>query len=245
MSTTTPTVVLVHGAFADASGYAGVILELQAKGITSVAPPNPLRGLAFDADSVRAFVGAVDGPVVLVGHSYGGAVITQAAVGLDNVKALVYLAAFALDEGESAGSVQAPFAEPLLASNARPTGYPAGAGAAEGPDLFISAEGFRETFCADVPVDVATVLAATQRPVAAATLGEACTGAAWKTVPSWYLVSAHDNAINPDAQRAMAERIGATTETIGGSHTAFIAQPVAATAFILEAVDHVRGHDDV
>lgn len=245
MSNTTPTVVLVHGAFADASGYAGVILELQAAGITSVAPPNPLRGLAFDAHSVRAFVSAVDGPVVLVGHSYGGAVITQAAIGLDNVKALVYLAAFALDEGQSAGSVQAPFAEPLLASNARPSSYPAGAGAAEGPDLFISAESFRETFCADVPIGVATVLAATQRPVAAATLGEACTGAAWKTIPSWYLVSAHDNAINPDAQRAMAEHIGATTETIHGSHTGFIAQPVAAAAFILKAVAHVHGHDGV
>jgi pimeloyl-ACP methyl ester carboxylesterase len=243
MSTATPTVVLVHGAFADASGYAGVILELHAAGITSVAPPNTLRGLAFDADSVRAFVRAVDGPVVLVGHSYGGAVITQAAAGLDNVKALVYLAAFALDEGESAGSVQAPFAEPLLARNARPSSYPAGGGAAEGPDLFIGDAGFRETFCADVPVDVATVLAATQRPVAAATLGEPCTGAAWKTVPSWYLVSAQDNAINPDAQRAMAERIGATTETIHGSHTAFIAQPVAAAAFILKAVDHVRDDD--
>jgi pimeloyl-ACP methyl ester carboxylesterase len=241
MSSSSPTVVLVHGAFADASGYAGVILELQAAGITSVAPPNPLRGLAFDAAAVQSFVGAIDGPVVLVGHSYGGAVITQAAIGLDNVQALVYLAAFALDEGESAGSVQAPFAEPLLAGTARPSSYPAGAGAADGPDLFIGIDGFRETFCADVPLPVATVMAATQRPVAAATLGEPCTGAAWKTTPSWYLVSAHDNAINPDAQRFMAERMGANVETIDGSHTAFIAHPVAATAFILRAVEHVRG----
>lgn len=241
MTSSAPTVVLVHGAFADASGYAGVILELAAAGIAVVAPPNPLRGLAFDADTVRSFVAAVDGPVVLVGHSYGGAVITQAAVGLANVTALVYLAAFALDEGESAGGVQAPFAEPLLASTARPSTYPAGGGAAEGPDLFIGAEGFRETFCADVPVSVATVMAATQRPVAAATLGEACTGAAWRTTPSWYLVSARDHAINPDAQRFMAERMGATTETIDGSHTAFIAQPVAAAAFILKAVAHARG----
>lgn len=240
MTNAAPTVVLVHGAFADASGYAGVILELHAAGITSVAPPNPLRGLAFDADAVRAFIAAIDGPVVLVGHSYGGAVITQAATDLDNVKALVYLAAFALDEGESAGSVQAPYAEPLLASTARPSSYPASAGAADGPDLFISIDGFRDTFCADVPVDVATVLAATQRPVAAATLGEACTGAAWKTLPSWYLVSAHDNAINPDTERFMADRIGATTETINGSHTAFIAQPVAAATFIRKAVDHVQ-----
>jgi pimeloyl-ACP methyl ester carboxylesterase len=243
MTSSTPTVVLVHGAFADASGYAGIILELKAAGLAVVAPPNPLRGLASDADAVRAFVDAIEGPVVLVGHSYGGAVITQAAVGLDNVKALVYLAAFALDEGESAGSVQAPFAEPLLASTARPSSYPA-AGAAGGPDLFIGLERFRETFCADVPVDTATVLAATQRPVAAATLGELCTGAAWKTTPSWYLVSAHDNAINPDAERFMAERMGATVETIDGSHAAFIAQPVAAAAFILKAVAHVLGNED-
>src|ERR1700712_5030366 len=155
MSNPTPTVCLVHGAFADASGYAGVILELKAAGLTVVAPPNPLRGLAFDADSVRSFVDAIEGPVVLVGHSYGGAVITQAAVGLDNVQALVYLAAFALDEGESAGSVQAPFAEPLLASTARPSSYPA-AGAAGGPDLFIWLEGFRETFCPDGPIATAT-----------------------------------------------------------------------------------------
>jgi pimeloyl-ACP methyl ester carboxylesterase len=214
----------------------GVVVDLLPVGVGAC-----ISGLTADGPSgVRSFVGAIDAPVVLVGHTYGGAVITQAAVGLDNVKALVYLAAFALDEGESAGSVQAPFAEPLLASTARPSDYPAGAGAADGPDLFIGLEGFRETFCADVPVDVATVLAATQRPVAAATLGEDCTGAAWKTKPSWYLVSAHDNAINPDAERFMAERMGATTETIDGSHTAFIAQPVAAAAFILKAVEHVR-----
>ena len=236
MTNTAPTVALVHGAFADASGYAGVILELKAAGVMSIAPPNPLRGLAFDADSVRAFVAAIEGPVVLVGHSYGGAVITQAAVGLDNVEALVYLAAFALDEGESAGGVQAAFADSLLASTARPSAYPAGAGAAGGPDLFIGTEGFRETFCADVPIDVATVMEATQRPLAAAALGEPCTAAAWKTKPSWYHVAAHDNAINPDAQRFMAERMGATTETIDGSHAAFIAQPVATAAFILKAV---------
>jgi pimeloyl-ACP methyl ester carboxylesterase len=234
-----PTVVLVHGAFADASGYAGIIGELQAVGLTCAAPANPMRGLAFDADYVRAFVGAIEGPVVLVGHSYGGAVITQAAVDLDNVAALVYLAAFALDEGESAGSVQAPFPAPMLASTARPSSYPAGAGAADGPDLFIGLNGFRETFCADVPVAVAAVMAVTQRPVAAATLAENCTGAAWKTKPSWYLVSEHDNAIHPDAERFMAQRAGATTETIKGSHTAFIAQPVSTAAFILQAVAHV------
>ncbi|WP_428340612.1 alpha/beta hydrolase [Mycobacterium sp.] len=236
-STTAPTVVLVHGAFADASGYAGVIRELNAAGVTALAPANPLRGLAFDANYVRDFVSAVAGPVVLVGHSYGGAVITQASADLDNVAALVYLAAFALDEGESCGSVQSPFPQPLLATSARPTPYDAGAGAAAGPDLYIDRALFRETFCADVPVDVATVLAATQRPVAAATLDEKCTRAGWKQIPSWYLVSAHDNAISPDAERFMAERMGATTDTIDGSHTAFIAKPVAAATFIGRALE--------
>lgn len=171
-----PTVVLVHGAFADASGFAGVIRELQFAGIVVQAPPNPLRSVAGDADTVGAAVAAIDGPVLLVGHSYGGAVITQAAAGLDNVVGLVYLAAFGLDLDESVASVQEPFAPPLLAKNARPTPYDA-RGAAGGPDLYIDSATFRETFCADLPADLAAVMAATQRPVAAATLGEKCTSA--------------------------------------------------------------------
>ena len=149
------------------------------------------------------------------------------------------MAAFALDEGERVGGIQAAFPESLLASTARVTDYPA-AGAADGPDLFIGVERFRETFCPDVPVDIATVLAATQRPLAAAAMAEPCAGAAWKTIPSWYLVSSDDNSIHPDAERFMAERIGASMETIVGSHAAFIAQPVATAAFILRAVAQVQ-----
>lgn len=231
----TPTVVLVHGAFADASGFAGVIRELQSAGVEVVAPPNPLRGLASDAAAVADVVRAIDGPVVLVGHSYGGAVIGQASAGLDNVTALVFLAAFALDEGESAGSVQGPFPPSMLAKTAAPTSYEA-PGAAGGPDLYISKDPFRETFCADVPADVAAVMQATQRPLAAAALSENATAAGWKTKPSWFLVSRHDNAISPDAERAMAKRIKATTEEIDGSHTVFISQPVAVAAFIRKAM---------
>src|ERR1700751_3724350 len=134
-----PTVVLVHGAFADASGFAGVIRELESAGLTVVAPPNPLRRVASDAATVGAVAGAIDGPVVLVGHSYGGAVITQASAGLGNVTALVYLAAFGLDEGESCASVQQPFSPPLLATTSYPTGYDA-PGAPQGPDLYIAKE---------------------------------------------------------------------------------------------------------
>jgi pimeloyl-ACP methyl ester carboxylesterase len=230
-----PTVVLVHGAFADASGFGGVIRELTASGHDVVAPPNPLRGLGFDAGTITSLVTAIDGPVVLVGHSYGGAVITQASAALANVTGLVYLAAFGLDVGESCASVQAPFPPSLLAKTASPTTYDA-PGAAGGPDLYIGKAGFRETFCADVPVDVANVMFATQRPLAAAALSENATAAGWKSKPSWFLVSEHDNAIPPDAERFMAQRMGATTETIGGSHTAFIAQPVAVAAFIKQAL---------
>ena len=230
-----PAVVLVHGAFADASGFAGVIRELQSADYAVYAPPNPERGLAFDAGTLKPFVAAIDGPVVLVGHSYGGAVITQASAGLSNVVGLVYLAGFGLDAGESVTAVQAPFAPPLLAANARPTPYDA-VGAAGGPDLYIDGKTFRETFCADLPADVAAVMAVSQRPVAAATLNEDCTAAGWKSIPSWYLVSAEDNAINPDAERFMAQRMGATTETVQGSHVAFMSHPVETAAFILSSL---------
>ncbi len=229
------TVVLVHGAFTDASGWAGVIRELQSAGVSVLAPPNPERGLASDAASVGAFVGAIDGPVLLVGHSYGGAIITQASATLPNVVGLVYLAAFGLDEGESIGAVQAPFPVPLLATNAHPTSYDA-AGAVGGPELYIDLATFRETFCSDVPADVSSVMAVSQRPVAAATLGENCTAAGWKTLPSWYMVAAGDNAINPEVQHFMAERMGATTQTIQASHCAFISRPVETAAFILSAL---------
>ncbi|MEZ0109994.1 pimeloyl-ACP methyl ester carboxylesterase [Catenulispora sp. EB89] len=231
----TPTVVLVHGAFADASGFGGVLRELHSSGIEAVAPPNPLRGLAFDAAAVADAVRAVDGPVVLVGHSYGGAVIGQASADLDKVTALVFLAAFGLDAGESCASVQGPFPPSLLAKTSTPTPYDA-PGAPNGPDLYITSQ-FRETFCADVPVDVAAVMQATQRPLSLAALTENATAAGWKTKPSWYLVSRHDNAIPPDAERFMAQRMKATTEEIDGSHTAFIAQPVATAVFIRKALD--------
>jgi pimeloyl-ACP methyl ester carboxylesterase len=232
---TATTVVLVHGAFADASGFGGVIRELISAGHEAVAPPNPLRSLAFDASALGAAVKAIEGPVLLVGHSYGGAVITQAGADLDNVVGLVYLAAFGIDAGESCASVQGPYPPSMLASTSYPTPYDA-PGAPSGPDLYIRKDQFRETFCADVPVDAAEVMYATQRPLSLAALTENATQAAWKTKPSWYLVSQHDNAIPPDAERFMAKRMGAVTEEIDGSHTAFIAQPVRVAGFIRKAL---------
>jgi pimeloyl-ACP methyl ester carboxylesterase len=230
-----PTVVLVHGAFADASGFGGIIRELSSRGYRVLAPPNPLRGLTADAAAVSAVVGAIDGPVVLIGHSYGGAVITEASGHAGNVVSLVYLAAFSLDAGESCASVQAPFPASMLATTVVPTAYDA-PGAAGGPDLYIGEDGFRETFCADSPAELAQVMYATQRPLAAAAFGENATAAGWKSVPSWYQLSRHDNAIAPQAQEFMAKRMNSVTEEIDGSHTAFIAQPERTAAFIQKAL---------
>jgi pimeloyl-ACP methyl ester carboxylesterase len=230
-----PTVVLVHGAFADASGFGGIIRELSASGYRVLAPPNPLRSVHGDAAAVSAVVRAVEGPVMLVGHSYGGAVITQASAQASNVVGLVYLAAFSLDAGENCAGVQAPFPAAMLATTVVPTPYDA-PGAAGGPDLYISEDGFHETFCADSPADLARVMYATQRPLAAAAFGENATAAGWKTIPSWFLISQHDNAIPPQAEEFMAKRMNSVTEQIDGSHTAFIAQPERTAAFITKAL---------
>ncbi|BBZ26276.1 alpha/beta hydrolase [Mycolicibacterium madagascariense] len=227
---TGPTVVLVHGAFADASGYAGVITELRSSGHTVFAPANPLRSLTSDANTLKEFVAAIDGPVVLVGHSYGGAVITQASAALDNVVGLVYLAAFGLDVGESCQTVQEPFPGTLLGKNIAFTTYDA-VGAPGGPDVYV-AKDFHETFCADLDDTTSAVMEATQRFLSAAAYTETLTAAGWKTIPSWFLVSEHDNSIHPDAERFMAERMQATTHAIDGSHVAFIAKPKDVAEFI-------------
>ena len=198
-------------------------------------PAEPVARRRFRRLVVTGVVKAIDGPVVLVGHSYGGAVITQASAGLENVTGLVFLAAFGLEVGESSATVQHPFPPPLLAKTVAPTPYDA-PGAAGGPELYVKKDQFRETFCADVPVDMSDVMFATQRPLAVAALNENATAAGWKSKPSWFLVSEHDNAISPDAERFMAQRMGATTDTIDGSHTAFIAKPVAVATFIRQAL---------
>jgi pimeloyl-ACP methyl ester carboxylesterase len=233
-----PTAVLVHGAFADASGYAGVIRQLQAQGVAVRAPMNPLRGLASDADALARYATTIDGPIVLVGHSYGGAVISQAAPAVKDARALVFLSAFALDEGESCAGVMEPFPPSMLASTNVPSPYDA-PGAVGGPDLFIKIDQFHETFCADLPDDLAGPMAVSQRPLAAAAFTEAATVVGWRDLPTWYLVSEHDNAIPPDCERMMAQRMNASTETIDGSHVAFISHPDVAAGLVLKALSSV------
>ncbi|MGH2551830.1 MAG: alpha/beta fold hydrolase, partial [Thermomicrobiales bacterium] len=223
-----PTVVFVHGAFADSSGWAGAISLLQAEGIQVLAASNPLRGVSIDSAYVASVVAAIPGPVLLVGHSYGGAVISGAAVGAANVLGLVYIAAFALDEGEGGLDVLGQFPPTLLASALRP----ANADPAN-PDLLIDPAQFHEVFAADVPAGIVAPMAFSQRPVLGSAFGEPAGAVAWKTLPSWFLIPTIDNVIGTDALRMFAERAGSVTvEFEGASHAILISQPAAVVDLI-------------
>ncbi|WP_416967910.1 alpha/beta fold hydrolase [Streptomyces sp. 4F14] len=232
----TPTAVLVHGAFADAASWSGVVAELRGHGIPVIAPPNPLRGLASDAAYIASVAAQTDGPVVLVGHSYGGAVITVAGAG-ENVVGLVYVAAYVPEQGESLGELQGRFPLAPLVSNLREWSYPTGDGATA-TEVTIQADAFPEIFAADVPAATTSVLAVSQRPLAAAVFDEKATTAAWHTKPSWAVVADADQAINPDVQRFGADRAGArTTELTGASHAVAVSRPAEIAAVIREAVE--------
>ncbi|MDT7845659.1 alpha/beta fold hydrolase [Streptomyces justiciae] len=234
-SSTPPTAVLVHGAFADSSSWNGVVTRLSEQNIRTVAAANPLRGLAHDAGYVRELLASVDGPVVLVGHSYGGAVISAAAVGADNVKALVYVAAFLPEPGESAADLSGRFPGSTLGETLREVPVTLADGS-KATDCYIDVDRFHGQFAADVPEEVARVMAVTQRPITAEALAEKATEAAWKTLPSWVLVSQGDQNIPPQAQSFMAERAGAQTVTVEASHAVSVSQPDAVAGLITEAV---------
>lgn len=215
-----PTIVLVHGAFADSSSWNRVIPILQQDGYTVVAAPNPLRGVRADADVVADVVKSIDGPVVLVGHSYGGSVISEAAEGLPNVIGLVYVAAFAPDTGETALALTGKFPGSTLGTAlAPPVRLTAG-----GNDLYILQARFHDQFAADVPAPEARLMAAGQRPVAEAALSEASTAPAWKHLPSWFIYGDGDKNIPPVAMGFMAERAKARQTVVvrGASHVVMV-----------------------
>jgi pimeloyl-ACP methyl ester carboxylesterase len=236
----TPTVVLVHGAFADASSWSSVITELQTTGIDVVAPANPLREIPGDAAYLTSFVDQLGRPTLLVGHSYGGAVITQAGTDAQNVLGLVFVAAFAPEADEKLADINARYPDVPLGAAQRTLTYP-NDGAAQGTEVYIDHDAFRSAFCADVPAERARVMAATQRPVSLDAFTTVVTGTpAWKTLPSWSIVATADCAINPDAEREMAKRAGAETVEIDGSHAVAVSQPAAVAEVILRAVNATR-----
>ncbi|MCZ2839616.1 alpha/beta fold hydrolase [Modestobacter sp. VKM Ac-2985] len=228
-----PTIVLVHGAFADASSWEEVTRKLQNRGLTVYAPAVPLRGLTADSDHLRSFLATLSGPIVLVGHSYGGAVITNAATGNPDVRGLVYVAGYAPAEGEVVGALNDLGGHPeesLLLANLVNRDFPGGT------DAYVDPAHFREVMAADVTARTAAVLAAGQRPVSLAAFGEPSGVPAWATIPSWYLVASRDRAIPPSAERAMAARAGSTTVEIRSSHLAMVGHSGEVTQLILAAI---------
>ncbi|MFI8456617.1 alpha/beta fold hydrolase [Kitasatospora sp. NPDC085464] len=236
----TPTVVLVHGAFADASSFARVIPQLLADGLNVVAPAVPNRSLVGDSAYIASVVRRIPGPVVLVGHSYGGAVITVAGAE-ENVRALVYLAGYALQEGESLSELQGGFPDSELASALVYTPFPLPGGEGEGTDVSVEVDRLPAIFAADVDPELTRVLAVSQRPLAAAAFGEAAPTAAWKTKPSWGIVATADRTINPDVQRFGYGRAGATAVEVDSSHLVMLAHPERVVDVIREAVRTVTG----
>ena len=223
-----PTIILVHGAWSDATGWQQVIARLQRDGYTVIGVQNALRSLAADVENTRRVIDAEPGPLVVVGHSYGGAIMTGAAAGNTRVKALVYLAAFAPEENEVLGGLAGRFGPSALNEALVPdaAGF-----------LYIDRAAFHHVFAADVNATDARTMAATQTPLAASTFGQALSAVAWRSIPSWYLVSDDDRAIRPELQRFMADRIGARTSAIRASHVAFISEPAKIARFIGSAAE--------
>lgn len=227
------TIILVHGAFAESASWDGVIDPLRDAGHSVIAAANPLRGLAADADAVGDLVRTVAGPVVLVGHSYGGAVITNVDADAGEIAGLVYVAGFAPEAGESAGTLAARFPGSTLGETLQPVPRSDGT-----TDLYITQDRFHAQFAADVPAPQAARMSATQRPITQQALEEP-TGERplWKELPSWFVIPDADRNIPPALQRFMAERAGArrTIEVPGASHAIAVSQPDATAELILEA----------
>jgi pimeloyl-ACP methyl ester carboxylesterase len=234
-----PTVVLVHGAFADASSWNEVIRRLQAEGVRVIAPANPLRGISVDSAYVAGLLDQTPGPVVAVGHSYGGAVITNAAAQASNVVGLVFVAAFAPEEGERLGEATPTSKDAVLSTALVPLRLPAANGGEPGVEFAIDPAKLHDVFAGDLPAEEAAVMAATQRPIAEAAFSEPSGPPAWKDMPSWAVVATGDRAAGTDLVRSMAERAGATITEVDASHVVMVSQPQAVTDVILEALGAV------
>ena len=233
------TVVLVHGAFADASSWNGVVPLLQGAGVQVTAPTNPLRGIAHDAAYIASFLNQIAGPVLAVGHSYGGAIITNAVTHAPNVVGLVYVAAFAPDEGETLMAIEGDSKDSVLTTVLVPLKYPTGQGSETALEFAINPTGFHDAFAADLPLEQTAVMAATQRPAAERAFSEPNGVPAWKSLPSWAAVATGDAAAGSDVVRSMAQRAGATITEVEGSHVIMISQPQAVTDVILTALKAV------
>jgi pimeloyl-ACP methyl ester carboxylesterase len=231
-----PTVVLVHGAFADGSSWNEVIERLLAEGVQVTAPANPLRGISIDSAYIANFLDQIPGPVLAVGHSYGGAVITNAATNADNVVGLVYVAAFVPDEGESLADIESNSRDSVLLPALDALQYPTGEGEETAVEFAIKPEGIHEAFAADLPEEQTAVMAATQRPLAEVAFTEPSGVPAWRTLPSWAVVATGDKTVGADVVRSMAERAGATITEVESSHVPMISQPEVVTGVILTAL---------
>jgi pimeloyl-ACP methyl ester carboxylesterase len=234
-----PTVALVHGAFADSSGWNDVIGQLHAAGIAVQAISNPLRGITADTAYVASAIGQIPGPVLAVGHSYGGAIITNAAPHAGNIVGLVYVAAFAPDEGETLSDIEGDSTDSVLNTALLQLHYPAGQGTGTATEFAIDPAKFHQAFAADLPAKQAAVMAAAQRPVAAAAFTEPNGTPGWKNLPSWAVVATGDKAAGSDVVRSMAQRAGAAITEVEGSHVIMMSQPQAITDVIRQAIDAV------
>lgn len=229
---TLPTIVLVHGAFAESASWNDVVQSLQNAGYTVIAAPNPLRSVSSDAAFVTDILRSIEGPIILVGHSYGGAVITNAALGNDNVKALVFVAGFAPDTGENIGALSGKYPGSTLGETLQPVTLSDGT-----TDLYIQQDKFHQQFAADVSSEEAALMAATQRPLSDVALNEGSGEAAWKTIPSWFIIPELDKNIPPQAQVFMAERAKAKEilNIRGASHAVGVSHPTEVASFIMKA----------
>nr|WP_221380292.1 alpha/beta hydrolase [Actinoplanes polyasparticus] len=237
-ASTSPTVVLVHGAFTDTGSWAPVIRRLVAAGVPVRALADPLRGIAADAAYLAGALGQIPGPVLAVGHGYGGAIITNAVPRTTNVLGLVYVAAFAPDEGEVLAEIVAKSRDSVLTTAVQPSRYPVGRDATA-TELIIDPARFGAVFAADLPPEEAGVYALSQRPIAAAAFEENNGPAAWKRLPVWAAVGTADHVVGGDVVRQMAQRAGAAITEIDGSHAIMISQPDAVTAVVLGALESV------